>query len=118
MPDVDPAAASLPYQVIGPAEARELLAQGAKVIDVRWPSEWQEGHIPEATLLPLNGIYLFGQALRDLHLSLDEPVIFVCAVGQRSALAAEIASLLGFRKVYNLAQGMQGWLWHGYPLAR
>nr|BBH94138.1 hypothetical protein KTA_23370 [Thermogemmatispora argillosa] len=109
-------AAPQPYQTIGPAEAKELMASGARVIDVRWPSEWQQGHIPGATLLPLSGIYAFGQALRELQLSPSEKVIFVCAVGQRSALAAEIASLLGFQQVYNLASGMHGWLLSGYPI--
>ncbi|GER84613.1 MAG: rhodanese-like domain-containing protein [Thermogemmatispora sp.] len=109
-------AASQPYQTIGPAEAKELMARGARVIDVRWPTEWQQGHIPGATLLPLSGIYAFGQALRELPLSPSEEVIFVCAVGQRSAIAAEIASLLGFQQVYNLASGMHGWLLSGYPV--
>ncbi|MBX5449952.1 rhodanese-like domain-containing protein [Thermogemmatispora sp.] len=109
-------AAPQPYQTVGPAEAKELLAQGARVIDVRWPSEWQQGHIPGATLLPLSGIYTFGQALRELQLAPSEKVIFVCAVGQRSAIAAEIASLLGFQQVYNLASGMHGWLLSGYPI--
>jgi rhodanese-related sulfurtransferase len=109
-------AAPRPYQTIGPAEAKELMADGAHVIDVRWPSEWQQGHIPGATLLPLSGIYAFGQALRGLSLSPTEKVIFVCAVGQRSAIAAEIALLLGFQEVYNLASGMHGWQLAGYPV--
>jgi rhodanese-related sulfurtransferase len=117
MPD-DEAHPALPYQSLATAEAENLIAHGARVIDVRWPEEWQQGHIAGATLLPLSGIYAFGRALQDLHLAVDEEVIFVCAAGQRSAVAAEIAALLGLRKVYNLVHGMQGWRASGCPVER
>ena len=53
------------------------------------------GHIAEAELVPLDGIYIFGKALKDLNLPADEDVIFVCASGQRSAAASEVALLVG-----------------------
>ena len=34
-------------------QAAELRAEGAFVLDVREPSEWLTGHIPDATLIPL-----------------------------------------------------------------
>lgn len=108
---------AMPYQTIGTDEARRLIEQGTRVIDVRQPEEWQGGHIAEATLVPLNGIYTFGQALKDLHLPADEEVIFVCRSGQRSATASEIALVAGLTKVYNLANGMNGWANRNYPIA-
>ena len=71
-----------------------------------------------ATLVPLDGIYSFGKALKDLHLPEDEDVIFVCAVGQRSASASEIALVAGLKNVYNLANGMNGWFMRQYPIER
>src|ERR1051326_9412653 len=94
---------ALPYATIGTDEARSMIQAGAHVIDVRQPDEWNRGHIPEAELVPLNGIYSFGKALKDLNLAEDENVIFVCAMGQRSATASEIAMVAGLKKVYNLA---------------
>jgi rhodanese-related sulfurtransferase len=108
----------LPYTTIGTDEAHQLIEAGARVIDVRTPQEWQQGHIAEATLVPIGGIYAFGKALQEQHIAPDEEVIFVCASGQRSAAASEIGSLLGLRKVHNLANGMHGWANRSYPITR
>jgi rhodanese-related sulfurtransferase len=108
----------LPYTTIGTDEAKRMIEAGAHVIDVRQPEEWNRGHIPEAELVPLNGIYSFGKALKELHISTDEDVIFVCAMGQRSASASEIALVAGLNKVYNLANGMNGWVNRRYPIER
>jgi len=114
----DDADEALPYTTIGTDEAKRMIESGARVIDVRQPEEWNRGHIAEATLVPLNGIYSFGKALQDLSLSADEDVIFVCAAGQRSASASEIALLTGLKKVYNLANGMNGWINRRYAIER
>jgi rhodanese-related sulfurtransferase len=109
---------ALPYTTIGTDEAKGMIAAGAHVIDVRQPDEWNRGHIPEAILLPLDGIYAFGTELKKLNLPEDEDVIFTCAMGQRSAAASEIALLTGLKKVYNLANGMNGWVARRYPIER
>jgi rhodanese-related sulfurtransferase len=109
---------ALPYTTIGTDEAKRRIEAGTRVIDVRQPDEWSRGHIPEAELLPLDGIYSFGKALKELNLPEDEEVIFTCAMGQRSAIACEIALLTGLRKVYNLANGMNGWVGRRYPVER
>ena len=107
-----------PYATIGTDDAKYMIEAGARVIDVRQLDEWQRGHIPEATLLPLDGIYSFGRALKALNISEDEEVIFVCAVGNTSSIASEIALLAGLTRVYNLANGMNGWLSRRYPVER
>ncbi len=109
---------AFPYTTIGTDDAKRMIDAGVYVIDVRQPDEWNRGHIPEATLLPINGIYSFGKALKDLNLPEDEEVIFTCAMGQRSAMASEIALLTGLKKVYNLANGMNGWVARRYPIER
>jgi rhodanese-related sulfurtransferase len=109
---------AFPYTTIGTDDARRRIEAGAHVIDVRQLDEWNRGHIAEAELVPLNGIYSFGKALQELHLPENEDVIFVCASGQRSAAASEIALLTGLKKVYNLANGMNGWVGRGYPIER
>ena len=109
---------AFPYTTIGTDDAKHMIEAGAHVIDVRQPDEWNRGHIPEAELVPLNGIYSFGKALKDLNLPEDEDVIFVCVMGQRSASASEIAMVAGLKKVYNLANGMHGWVARRYPIER
>lgn len=108
----------LPYSTIGTDEAKNMIEAGTRVIDVRQPDEWNCGHIAEAELIPLDGIYSFGQALKELSLPVDEDVIFVCASGQRSSVASEIALVTGLNKVYNLANGMNGWVNRRYPVER
>src|SRR2546423_10593771 len=59
---------ALPFATIGTDEAKKMIEAGARVIDVRQPDEWVRGHIPEAELVPISGIYSFGKALKDLNL--------------------------------------------------
>ena len=109
---------ALPYTTIGTDDAKKMIDAGTRVIDVRTPEEWNRGHIAEAELVTISGIYSFGKALEDLKLPTDEDVIFVCASGQRSSTASEIALLTGLHKVYNLANGMNGWVGRRYPIER
>ena len=109
---------AFPYKTIGTDEAKQMIEAGTRVIDVRQMDEWNRGHIAEATLVPIDGIYSFGKALKELHLPADEAVIFVCASGQRSASASEIALVAGQNNVYNLANGMNGWMMRRYPVER
>jgi len=109
---------AFPYITIGTDDAKSMIESGAYVVDVRQPDEWNRGHISQATLIPLDGIYSFGVALKKLNLPENADVIFTCAMGQRSAMAAEIALLTGIKKVYNLANGMHGWVARRYPIAR
>ena len=109
---------AFPYKTIGTDQAKRMIEGGAHVIDVRQPDEWNRGHIAEADLVPLSGIYSFGKALKDLNLPEGEDVIFVCAAGQRSATASEIALVAGLKNVYNLANGMNGWVGRRYPIER
>jgi rhodanese-related sulfurtransferase len=109
----------LPYKTISADEAQRMIASGVRVVDVRQLDEWQRGHIAEAELVPINNsIAEFGKDLKALQLPPDEDVIFVCASGKRSAVASEIALVAGLNKVYNLENGINGWVGHGYPVER
>ena len=108
----------LPYTTIGTDQAKNMIDAGTHIIDVRRPDEWNRGHIAEAELVTIDGVYTFGKALQDLNLPQDEDIIFVCASGQRSAMASEIAALIGFKHAHNLANGMHGWVNRNYPIER
>jgi rhodanese-related sulfurtransferase len=107
---------SMPFTDVTPEQAQELIAQGALVVDVRQPNEWIRGHIPEAELIPLDGIYLFGKAIADFPK--DQDMLLVCEMGQRSVVAAEIALVAGYTRVYNLAGGMSAWRARKLPMTR
>jgi rhodanese-related sulfurtransferase len=110
MPTKDPRE---PFSRLNVQEAREMLQNGAAVIDVREPHEYNAGHVPDATLIPVNTVYA-----RRAELPRDKDVIFVCAVGQRSALAAEMAAAAGLTRIFNLEGGTEAWANAGEPLEK
>jgi NADPH-dependent 2,4-dienoyl-CoA reductase/sulfur reductase-like enzyme/rhodanese-related sulfurtransferase len=79
------------------------ISEGAQLIDVRTPAEFERGHIPDATNIPVD-------VLRE-HLSefdRQRPIIAYCQVGQRGYLAARILSQAGFQAA-NLSGGYTTW---------
>ena len=99
-----------PFTRISVEEADEMMSGGADVIDVRNPDEYQSGHVPGATLIPVNSVFA-----RRGELPKDKDLIFVCAVGQRSALAAEMAAAAGLTRLFNLEGGTDAWIKAGMP---
>lgn len=102
-----------PFTRINVQEAKEMLAKGAAVIDVREPHEYTAGHVPGAPLIPVNTVYA-----RRAELPKDKDVIFVCAVGQRSALASEMAAAAGLTRIFNLDGGTEAWISAGEPVEK
>ena len=102
-----------PFSRISVDEAKRLLDAGeARAIDVREMDEWQSGHIATATHAPL------ARVLNAPHQVVTaDNVIFVCAVGARSAVASEMAAALGYEHIYNMEGGMDAWKAKGYPIA-
>ncbi len=106
-----------PFKRIDVEEAKRLIDEGkVRVIDVRNPDEWAAGHIPQAIHIPLPQIVNNPQA--SLSGDFDQPQLFVCAVGERSAVACEVAAMLGYREIYNLTGGTNAWIKSGHPIAR
>lgn len=93
-------------------EAREKMEKGeVHVIDVREPHEYSAGHLPAARLIPVNSV-----PARHGELPADKALLFVCAKGQRSALACEFAAAFGFRELFNLEGGTDAWREKGLPV--
>jgi rhodanese-related sulfurtransferase len=85
------------------------------VIDVRQASEYEEGHIPGAKLMPLSEV-----ETRLFTLPADRDLIFYCANGGRSTWAASLAGEgeVSNKTVYHLMGGMMAWegkTLSGYP---
>jgi adenylyltransferase/sulfurtransferase len=103
-----------PFKRLSVDEARPLIESGEyEVIDVREPDEYAREHIPGVKLVPLR------QFLANPHKYVTrDKVIFVCQVGQRSAVAAEMAAAIGVFEVINLEGGTEAWRNKGYPIER
>ncbi|MFZ5453070.1 MAG: rhodanese-like domain-containing protein [Thermodesulfobacteriota bacterium] len=95
-----------PVASLEAAEAKNYLASHAEgtftLLDVRQPGEYEEAHIPGATLIPL-------PQLNDRYQELDpeKPTLVHCAIGGRSRVAAQLLAGMGFKEVYNLAGGIK-----------
>lgn len=102
-----------PFRRIQPDEARTLIDSGqVTVVDVREPGEYERDHIAGAKLIPLARI------IQNPSLITTDHVVFVCEVGQRSGVAAEVAASLDYENLYNLEGGMTAWRSHGYPVEK
>jgi rhodanese-related sulfurtransferase len=105
-----------PFKNIGIDEAKQLMAEGkVRVVDVREPHEWAAGHIPVAEHIPLQQILNPPSAIESGDK--EQPQLFVCEVGQRSAVACEVAAMLGYKEIYNLQGGTSAWRNSGNPVA-
>lgn len=93
------------YVNVSSDEAKQLLDEKRIVVlDVRTSAEFQEGNIPNATLLPLQDLE---KSMNKLNK--DETYLVVCRSGNRSTHASEILTKNGFTNVYNMAGGMNSW---------
>ena len=81
------------------------------VVDVREPSEWDEGHIAGAVNVPM------GQAVERMReLPAGRPKAVLCAGGLRSSSVISALQRAGMSGWYNVAGGMNEWVRAGYPV--
>ncbi len=79
------------------ATAKALVADGAKVVDVRTPQEFAAGHVPGAMNIPYEEI---GRRASEIGPS-STPVVLYCRTGRRSGIAAEALQKAGYSKLYD-----------------
>lgn len=81
-----------------------------QVVDVREPHERQAGRIEGSRHVPLADL-----AAQAATFERDEPVVFYCRVGARSAMAAQAFRTAGF-EAYSMSGGLVRWHAEGRPL--
>lgn len=94
-------------------EAREWLAQGGRLVDIREADETAQGVIQNAVVIPRG--YLESSVNADIP-DTDTPVVVYCATGIRSLFAAESLQTLGYSNVASLDGGIEGWKQAGLPI--
>src|SRR5438132_11139871 len=82
-----------PFRDLKLDDIRKLIDEGYEVVDVREDWEWNKGHLPGARHVVLNNILANPTAQK-----FNDRTIFVCAVGERSAVAAEMAVAIGVKE--------------------
>jgi rhodanese-related sulfurtransferase len=91
-------------------EAQQMYQDGAFFLDVRTQEEWDEFHIPNTTLIPLNELESRLSELPD-----DEEIVVVCRSGNRSQSGRDILLNSGFEQATSMAGGVTEWRSKGYP---
>jgi phage shock protein E len=84
-------------QLIVCEEARQLVADGAHLVDVRTPQEYARDALPGAVNVPLQNLLAGIQQLEK-----DKPIILYCASGARSQQAVQALSLFGYSSAHDL----------------
>jgi len=96
---------------ISAAQALQKYQQGAFFLDVRSQAEWDQMHIANSTLIPLDELQ---SRLRELPR--DRDIVVVCLSGHRSKEGMTILQQAGFSRASCMTGGLTAWKAAGYPL--
>ena len=91
-------------------DGHRRVEDGALLLDVREADEWDAGHAPEATWIPLGDV----QGRLD-ELPRDRPIVAICRSGSRSRAIAGALIGVGYT-VVNVDGGMRAWAAEDYPV--
>lgn len=100
-----------------------LLDKGITLVDIRLPEEWQQTGVVEGskllTLFEKNGSVApdFMANLQKMVPS-DKPVALICRTGNRTRAGAQMLAQAGYAQVYNVTQGITGWIREGKPVIK
>ena len=83
------------------------------LIDVREQTEYNEGHIPGITLIPMGEI-----PGRLAEIPKDKTVVVTCRSGNRSSQVASYLQQQGFTNIHDLQGGIVAWQQAGLPVER
>lgn len=110
--------AGLPLQQLPQITVHQLKEQlgDVQLLDVRAPSEFEEGHIPGAR-------HLFVADMREgldgvAGLDKRKPFVTYCDSGYRAAIAASLLQQHGFADIRNVPGSWQAWTKAGYPVEK
>lgn len=80
------------------SEAREMVAKGALLLDVRTKDEFAAGHLPAAVNIPVQDL---DRRLAEVGAK-ERPIVVYCRSGQRSRRAAGLLKAAGYGAVHDL----------------
>jgi rhodanese-related sulfurtransferase len=96
---------------ISASQAYQKYQQEAFFLDVRSQAEWDQAHIANSTLIPLDEL----QNRLD-ELPHDRDIVVVCLSGHRSKEGMTLLRQAGFSRASCMTGGLTAWKEAGYPL--
>jgi len=104
------------YKEVDAGEAAELLQNlGPLLLDVRTPAEFNNGHIKNAILIPVQELQ---KRVGELSEYKHHDILIYCATGNRSTVASKILIDNGFKRIINMRYGIYGWSKNQYPVTK
>ena len=92
-------------QRISQKQAKEMMVEGAIVLDVREPSEFTSGHIESAKSVPLSTI---AKSISKVVKDKTTPLLVYCHSGARSNMTVQVLASLGYQSLYDFG-GIMSW---------
>lgn len=87
-------------------QLEKMVGQGAILLDVRSPQEYNEGHLEGSILIPDYELRIKAEKmLKDKQ----QTIIAYCSSGIRSKKAQKMLKQMGYTQVYNLYQGLENY---------
>jgi rhodanese-related sulfurtransferase len=103
------------FKSISPTDASKMIKGGGIVLDVRTQKEYDQEHLNNAVLIPVQQL---AQRIGEVAKYKDSSVVVYCRAGNRSITASEILINNGFKKVFNINKGIMGWKSDGLPVVK
>jgi rhodanese-related sulfurtransferase len=101
---------------VGAFEAVNLInRRDAIIIDVREKTDYAAGHIPNSQHIPLADL---AHRLGELEKFKARPVLVNCAPGNAAAKVCTTLTQAGFKEVFALRGGMNGWVEASLPVEK
>lgn len=98
-----------------PIELSTLLASAPiRLLDVRTPAEFENGHISGAYNVPVDHLHEHAAEIRAAR----GTVVLICQSGQRAQRAERLLQSAGMANVQVLDGGISEWRARGFPVAR
>lgn len=94
------------------AAASLIDSEEVKIVDVRTPAEFANGHLVGATNIDFNSAAFADEVAK---LDPESAYLIHCAVGGRSTASLETFEAAGFKRLYHLDGGYNGWVDAGLP---
>jgi len=97
------------------AQAALTKDQGVRVLDIRTPAEYMNGHIQGA-----KNVDYYSREFKEKLNELDKNATYLvyCRSGNRSAKAMSLFRELGFSGILHLKNGVKSWVVQGLPLVQ
>jgi hydroxyacylglutathione hydrolase len=104
-----------PVDVVQNISAKELREKlnDVNIIDVRRQSEWDGGHIPNATHIEGGRL-----AWEDFDLPQDKPLAIQCASGNRSMVAISVLKRKGYKNLMQVEGGINQWKLNNFEIVK